>query len=129
MDRNEELRQWISHAKENLDIAKYLAVNYHPTPDEFICNQCQQSVEKYLKAFLFFNNVEPPKIHNLLDLLTMCSNIQADFSKYVKQCGFLTEFAVMPRYPNELQICDDDVKSAIRFAEDIKNFVLSKLGQ
>jgi len=35
----------------------------------------------------------------------------------------------MPRYPNELQICDDDVKSAIRFAEDIKNFVLSKLGQ
>ena len=31
----------------------------------------------------------------------------------------------MPRYPNELQLTEDDAKSAIRFAEEIKEFVVS----
>ena len=127
MDKSEELRQWISHAEENLSIAKHLCATYHPTPDEFICNQCQQSAEKDLKAFLFANDVEPPRIHNLPDLLIMCIDINPNFVKFAKQCAFLTEFGVLPKYPNELQINDDDVKSAIRFAESIKDFVLSNI--
>jgi len=33
----------------------------------------------------------------------------------------------MPRYPNELQITDDDVRVAIKFAKDIKTFVENKV--
>ena len=36
-------------------------------------------------------------------------------------------FAVMPKYPNDLQITENDAKTAIRFAEEIKEFVLSKI--
>ena len=75
MDKKEELRQWFDIAKHNLDIAKHLAESYHPTPVETICNQCQQSVEKDFKGYLFFNDVEFPKTHNLVVLMGLCANI------------------------------------------------------
>jgi len=125
MDRTEELRQWFTIAEEDLGIAKHLAAMYRPTPIERICNLCQQSAEKDLKGYLFFNEVEFPKTHNLIDLLDMCAQIQSDFENFVRKCQFLTNFAVLPRYPNELQITEEDAKNAIRFAEEIKEFVLN----
>jgi HEPN domain-containing protein len=41
---------------------------------------------------------------------------------FTKQCRYLTRFGVLPKYPNELQITEDDAKNAIRFAEEIKEF-------
>ena len=125
MDRIEELRQWFAIAEEDLGVAKHLAATYHPTPVEKICNLCQQSVEKDLKGYLFINQVEFPKTHDLTILLGMCANINHDFVKFRRQCIYLTDFGVMPKYPNELQINEDDTKTAIRFAEEIKEFVLS----
>jgi HEPN domain-containing protein len=125
MDRTEELRQWFAIADEDLRVAKLLAEMYHPTPIERICNLCQQSAEKDLKGYLFFNQVEFPKTHNLIDLLDLCAQIQPDFENFVRKCRFLTSFAVMPKYPNELQITEEDAKNAIRFAEEIKEFVVN----
>ncbi|MDR0795675.1 MAG: HEPN domain-containing protein [Tannerella sp.] len=70
--KKEELKQWFVLAKQNLDVAKYLTNNMHPMPVETICNQCQQSVEKDLKGYLFLNQAEFPKTHDLSELLAMC---------------------------------------------------------
>jgi HEPN domain-containing protein len=121
----EELRQWFAIAEEDLGVAKHLAAMYHPKPIERICNLCQQSAEKDLKGYLFLNEVEFPKTHDLAVLVVMCGNINPDFMKFIKQCQYLTDFGVMPKYPNELQLTEDDAKTAIRFAEEIKEFVLS----
>ena len=127
MDRAEELRQWIAIAKTDLDSAKCLLDNMYPPPVEKICYDCQQSAEKDLKGFLFHNNVAFPKIHDLSELVAMCIEIDSGFLKFTKQCRYLNNFGVIPRYPNELQLTDDDAKLAIRFAEEIKAFVLSKV--
>jgi len=124
MDRKEELRQWFTLAQQDLKLAKNAADTMHPMPVENICNLCQQSVEKDLKAYLLLNEVEFPKTHDLSELLAMCIDINPKFVKFVKQCTYLTKFAVMPRYPNELQLTDDDAKAAIHFAEEIKEFVV-----
>jgi HEPN domain-containing protein len=94
-------------------------------PVETICNQCQQSAEKDLKGFLFLNDVEFPKTHDLRTLLTMCVNLNPDFAKFRKQMMYLNNFGVIPKYPNDLQITEDDAKAAIRFAEEIKEFVMN----
>ena len=124
MDKQEELRQWFSLAEQDLNIAKNSAITMHPIPVERICNLCQQSVEKDLKGYLLLNDVEFPKTHDVAVLIVMCANIVPDFIKFINQCQFLTKFAVMPKYPNELQITEDDANTAIRFAEEIKEFVL-----
>jgi HEPN domain-containing protein len=92
---------------------------------EIICNNCQQSAEKDLKGFLFLNQVEFPKTHDLRTLLTMCVNLNPDFANFRRQMMYLNNFGTMPKYPNELQITEDDAKTAIRFAEEIKEFVVN----
>jgi HEPN domain-containing protein len=83
-------------------------------------------VEKYLKYFLFSNDVAFLKTHDLPVLLEKCISISGDFAQLVKKCGFLTQYAVLPRYPNDLQITENDVAMAIKFANDIKIFVMNK---
>jgi len=125
MDNNtEELRQWFDLAEQNLRFAKNGAATMYPVPVETICNLCQQSVEKDLKGYLFLNQMEFPKTHDLSALLVLCADIVPDFMKYEKQCKYLTNFGVLPKYPNELQITEDDANAAIRFAEEIKEFVV-----
>ena len=127
MDRDEELKLWIKIPADNLRTAEYITDNMRPIPDEIVCNLCQQAAEKYLKCFLFFNDADIPKIHDLPILLKLCIDISGDFAELVKKCGFLTQYAVMPRYPHDLQITNDDVKTAVRFANDIKSFVMNKV--
>jgi HEPN domain-containing protein len=124
-DKDEELRKWLSIAKEDLEVAKFLAEKYHPKPIEKICNFCQQSAEKNLKAYIFINDIEFPKTHDLSVLLGMCADINTEFVKFDRQCRYLTQFAIIPKYPHTLQINEDDATSAIRFAEEIKEFVIN----
>ena len=77
------------------------------------------------RSCVFINNVEPPKIHDLTELLYICADINPDFMNFIRQCRYVTKFAVMPKYPNELQITEDDAKTAIRFTEEIKEFVMN----
>jgi HEPN domain-containing protein len=128
MDKQEELRQWFSIAEHDLAIAEHAFKNMHPAPLEQICFHCQQSVEKDLKGFLVLNGVEPPKIHDLPPLLEMCADKDTSFSLLKAKCTFMTKYGVIPRYPSELQIYEDDVKVALRYAKDIKDFVQEKTG-
>ncbi|GMO25926.1 MAG: hypothetical protein Pg6A_13230 [Termitinemataceae bacterium] len=123
MDRNEELRQWFEKADHDLLAAEYLATMHYPRPDEIICVHCQQAAEKYLKGFLFQNNVEPPKIHNLQKLLGLCEELNAEFMTILHQCSVLNTFSIIPRYPDEFQITEGDAEKAIRYAAEVKDFV------
>jgi HEPN domain-containing protein len=121
----EILQQWLDKGNDDLRSAEYLSTMHHPTPDEVICNLCQQSAEKYLKGFLFFHDIEPPKIHDLNELLGMCIKCDACFSVLSPKMHILTTYAVLPRYPNELEITSEDMKTAIRYARDVQDFVLN----
>jgi HEPN domain-containing protein len=124
MDRQEELRQWFEKADHDLIAAEYLATMHYPRPDEIICFHCQQAAEKYLKGFLFEKHIDPPRIHNLQKLLELCENINTEFSGILRQCSVLNTFSVIPRYPDEFQIAEDDVKKAMQYAAEVKDFVV-----
>ena len=129
MADNELLQQWLDKGNEDLRSAEYLSTMHHPTPDELICFLCQQSSEKYLKAFLVLNDIDPPKTHNLIELLDMCEKINNNFNVLLPQLDVLRGYAVMPRYPNELEINNEDMKVAIRYAKIVQEFVLKVLDE
>jgi HEPN domain-containing protein len=122
MDRAEELRQWFFLADEDLRAAEILS-NHYPTPDSIICFHCQQSAEKYLKGFLLENNAEPPKIHDLAELLERCEQIRPAFSAVESQCDFLNRYSVLPRCPREWSGNPHDVETAVKYAGEVKAFV------
>ena len=124
MGKTEILQQWLDKANDDIRSADYLSTMHHPTPDEIICYLCQQSAEKYLKAFIFLQDIEPEKTHVLEDLLKTCQEYNASFSALLSEAIFLTKYAILPRYPNELGITNDDMKTAIQYAKDVQEFVL-----
>ena len=129
MGKSELLQQWMDKGNDDLRSAEFLSTMHYPTPDEVICFLCQQSSEKYLKGFLFFHDIEPPKTHNLIELLEMCKEIDSNFSVLLPQLNTLTDYAVNPRYPNELGITNEDMKTAIRYAKVVQEFVLKTINE
>ena len=67
-----------------------------------ICFHAQQTVEKYLKAFLALHDVDFPRTHDVDYLLMECQKIDKDsFNVDLKS---LTEFGVSVRYPDDFYI-------------------------
>jgi HEPN domain-containing protein len=118
------LQQWLDKGKDELRSAEYLSTMHNPTPDEVICYLCQQAAEKYLKGFMFSHDIEPDKTHDLKDLLEICQKYNTDFSALSSQAYVLTRYAVLPRYPNELDITTEDMKTALSHAKRIQEFVM-----
>ena len=124
MDNKEVLQQWLDRGKDELMSAEYLSTMHHPTPDEVICFLCQQSAEKYLKAFIFYNGVEPEKTHDLKMLLKTCQQFNPAFSELASNAVVLTKYAVTPRYPKSIDITTAEMKNALSNAKSVQEFVL-----
>ncbi|MDR3130513.1 MAG: HEPN domain-containing protein [Treponema sp.] len=118
---------WISKADNDILSARYLAETMRPAPREIVCFHCQQSAEKYLKAFLVYNDQEPPKTHDLIELARLCGNYDGDFLQLNPRCEFLTPFAAQTRYPGVIDPSNEDMARALIFAQDIIDFVKSKM--
>jgi len=123
-DKEELLQQWLDKGKDELRAAEYLSTMHHPTPDEVICYLCQQSAEKYLKGFMFSHDIEPDKTHDLKELLKICQKYNTKFSTLSPKIHVLKRYGVLPRYPNDLGITNEDMKTAISYAQSIQEFVM-----
>ncbi len=117
----------IQKAEKDLNIAKSLSIENHDFL-EGICFHCQQSVEKYLKAFLVCNNQEINFTHDITAVLSDCHKIDIDFNK-LKELNIsnLTNYAVIVRYDDIIEPTLDDAKEAILIAEKVKLFVIEKI--
>jgi len=125
MDKAEILQQWIDKGKDDLRVAEYLSSMHYPTPDEIICFHCQQSAEKNLKAFIFSHDIEPEKTHDLEYLLEICQKYNMKFSILLSKVDILNRYSILPRYPNELEISNEDMKTALSYAKNIQEFVMN----
>lgn len=62
-----------------------------------LCFHCQQTVEKFLKAFLIFHNIEFEKVHTLeylKYLIMLCMNVDTEFEKLYEITKDSTEYAI-----------------------------------
>ena len=125
MNASPEVLDWIRKAEADLAAAQRLGEGIPPLPDQ-MGFFCQQSAEKYLKAFLLAAGEVPPRIHDVDVLVEMCAAVDPDFEQLQSEVEGLTEFAVLFRYPEEWS--DDAAASqSIPKAEAVRAFVRSKL--
>jgi len=125
---DEYLKAWLIKANNDLKAAVKLfeSGENEEILTDVICFHCQQSIEKYLKAFLIKNKIEFKKSHNLDYILQLCINFDEDFKKF--DLNELQNFAVEIRYPDEFYIPTfDETEKSVETAKKIKMFILSKL--
>ncbi|MGP8214559.1 MAG: HEPN domain-containing protein [Bacteroidia bacterium] len=121
----EYILKWYEKADHDIRNAK-LVLSYEPLILDTACFHCQQCIEKYLKAYLYYKGEKIPKIHDLTKLRKSCAKYDAGFD--LIDFKDLNAYAVEVRYPdNFLEPSADEVKEYIQIAEDIKELVLSKV--
>ena len=124
-----DISRWIRLADMDLATARHSFATQRPIPLEVICFHSQQSAEKMLKGYLFSNNVEAQKIHDLEALCDMCVKLESGFSVFGRELLTLTRYGVMPRYPDEIELEEHDAETAIKYADKIMEFVKGLLNK
>ena len=125
----EAVKDWIRFARMDLSAAVYLQ-GHNPLPLEIVCYHCQQAAEKAIKAVLVSHDADVPHIHNLNKLLTAAEQYENSMLSLFKQANRLTNYATLTRYPSDVEIGEADMKTALKYAEDILaqvEFLLSDL--
>jgi HEPN domain-containing protein len=115
--------QWLDKAQDDLLASQRLFNDHHPKQVYIICYLCQQCAEKSLKAYLVFKDYDFPFIHDLGELCGLCSEFDSSFGELMSDCLIMTPYATKTRYPNEIEIDEQDAKSALQKAERILTFV------
>ena len=125
-DQNIYLKNWLFRANEDIAVIENL---YDSGPELYastICFHAQQAVEKFLKAFLIFHNIDFPKTHDLEFLLLECQKI--DKTGFDFDFGSLTDFGVSVRYPDDFFVPDKEDTILYRdIALEVKKVVEDKI--
>jgi HEPN domain-containing protein len=111
-DQNDYLKTWLFRAKEDIAVIEKLFESEPELYASTICFHAQQAVEKFLKAFLVFHNIDFPKSHDLDYLLLECKKIDA--KNFDIDLGSLTDFGVSIRYPDDFYLPDKDETAQYR---------------
>ena len=123
---SEKVRRWIIKAENDMKAIQNLLDSSDIITDA-ICFHSQQAAEKFLKAYLVYNGVDPEKTHKIERLIETCLKIDSSFID-LKDTVLLTEYAVEFRYPDDFYIPDEDeARNAFRLATAVKNFVMKKV--
>ena len=122
----QQVKQWLDYAAEDLGVAKHLFENYHPKPLEIVCYHCQQSAEKAIKAVIVALQCPGgiPKSHDLSFLLNQIHNHISVPEAIGDEADTLTPYGTMTRYPSELTVEEHHAKQAIASAQLILNWAI-----
>ena len=125
-DQNDYLKNWLFRANKDIAVIENLSGSEPELYASTICFHAQQAVEKFLKAFLIFHNIDFPKTHDLEFLLFECQKI--DQTGFDFDFGSLTDFGVSIRYPDDFFVPDKEDTILYRdIAVEVKKVVEDKI--
>lgn len=112
----EVARLWLARAKSNLARARM------PKPPESVwedlCFDAQQAAEKATKAVLIFRRVDPPRTHDLEELLLIVRSTGLAVPADIVDVDTLSTYATAGRYPGAVEpVTEADYRAAVRLAE------------
>ena len=126
-----QVEDWILLADKDLYAAELLLKDEYPLTN-IVAFHCQQTIEKYLKAFLIENDVSIIKTHDLVKLNKMAmeiKNLGIDKEKLV----IINHVYAGSRYPGELGLMPDGMPSDVQakefleYAKEVKGIIMKEL--
>ena len=118
---------WFDKAEADLTAANILFES-NPLVLDIVCFHCQQAVEKYLKGFLVFYDVEFPKTHILEYLIKLCSKVDPVFNTI--ELNELSQFAVRARYPHDSYAPErEETFYYLELGQNVRELVIMKINQ
>lgn len=123
---SDEVIAWIHKAESDFQNARILHRQRKTLLPDNICWSCQQSAEKYLKAYLVRHKLEYPRRHDLVQLRNLCADSDPDFSLITDAIATLDQFRTDIRYPG-IEATPQDARLAFQALKQVRAFVRAKL--
>jgi HEPN domain-containing protein len=125
--KGELVRQWLEKAEDDWRLSHRL-VSDPESYTEATAFHAQQAVEKYLKAFLTWHQVEFPKTHDIKRLLKLASACDPTLAEELSNAADLTAYAVEYRYPGEYpSVTTDEAAGAVAMADRVRDQIRKHL--
>ena len=117
--------EWVQKAEGDFVSAQQLYQTQDPIYD-VICFLAQQSIEKYLKAWLQEANIPFSKTHDLETLLDLIVPTVPDWQIWYADFSTISEYAVDPRYPGKFATATE-TQRAMKICSVVRQAVRSEL--
>jgi HEPN domain-containing protein len=125
--KRELVAQWLEKAEDDWRLSRRLARD-SKSYAEATAFHAQQAVEKYLKAFLTWHQVEFPKTHDIKRLLELANTCDPKLAEELSNAADLTAYAVEYRYLGEyLPVTTDEAASAVGVADHVRDQIRTRL--
>ncbi len=123
----EVANQWVEKARDDLHAARALQ-DHGGDLWAIVAFHCQQSVEKFIKALLTFQQIEFGKTHDLTALVDLLVDLEEQAMKVLRAAEDLTVYGVQVRYPGDGPEVDrDEAEKALELAQQVAVAVLREL--
>ena len=127
MDKNNLYLEWFGKGDDDELNAASILKHRDGTPNG-VCFFAQQIAEKYLKGLLVYKNIEFPKTHDLVQLVTLLLPAYPEASSLSGEADLLSRYYVKVRYPDDSpERTWEEAEKVFASATSIKNFVISKI--
>jgi len=126
-----QVEDWIQLADKDMYAAEILLKNEYLLTN-IVAFHCQQTIEKYLKAFLIEKDIPVIKTHDLIKLNGMIKEIK-DLGIDEKKLIIINEVYIESRYPGELGLLPDGMpseeqaKEFVVYAKEVKTIIMKEL--
>ena len=126
-----QVEDWILLADNDLYAAEIILKDEYPLTN-IVAFHCQQTIEKYLKAFIIENDIPMIKTHDLIKLNGMIKDIK-DLGIDETKLMTINEVYIESRYPSELGLMpygipsNEQAESFIEFAKKVKSIIINEL--
>jgi HEPN domain-containing protein len=123
----QKVREWVSYADGDLEFAYHGLKLETGQTYRIVAYHAQQSVEKYLKAYLVYRKIDFPYTHNITQILALCGEI-AEWTKEIEDAKSLTPYASTLRYPGvDIKATREEAIRAVKIADHVREVVKSAL--
>lgn len=125
----EIVRQWLAKAEQDLGAVEAL-LETKPLLLYPACFHAQQAVEKCLKAFLTWRQIEFPKTHSIRELLDLVEHADPGLASELLGADALTPYGVDIRYPGDAPEPErNDAHEARELARKVHDAVIHRMGE
>jgi HEPN domain-containing protein len=125
--KRELVQEWLARAEEDFAVARHLVSQDTPYPSA-VGFHAQQAAEKYLKAYLTWQQIEFPKTHDLEELLDLIATVNDALGDSLRETIVLTDYSVDTRYPRgPVRITSEDARAAVELAQKVKTTIREAL--
>jgi HEPN domain-containing protein len=125
--KNDLIRAWCEKGRRDFITAQNALHDNKEIFPDIVCFHSQQSAEKYLKAYLVFEDQDFPKTHALEDLVLLAAVKDPACKKLFTLASELSPYAVEIRYPESTSPSLHDAREAVQSANTIMTYVLGMM--